>query len=307
MVDTKLLTFVKLYETKSFTKTAEQLYITQPSVTNHIKSLEKNHNIKLFVSNDKNLELTEQGKILYDYAMQLIAFEEGFERLLEASKIGSPRVAFAVTPGAMNGFMKDLLPEWTKRNPQIDFRLEELDYAEIEKAIIEGKFDFAVIDNNTTKRSLTTTALHKTRLILAVGKSHHLALKKKLCFKDLKNEKFYIGTKKSGKRLFFENELHFRNCDIKEITHLNELNDPNIITQIVINGSGISVFYESEIDSEIKNGKLIPIELIEIKNPIEFKILHNKNHIALNTINKIANDFTTIYKEISYLKYSSNF
>ena len=75
----------------------------------------------------------------------------------------------------------------------------------------------------------------------------------------------------------------------------------------MINGSGISVFYESEIDSEIKNGKLIPIELIEIKNPIEFKILHNKNHIALNTINKIANDFTTIYKEISYLKYSSNF
>ena len=47
MVDTKLLTFVKLYETKSFTKTAEQLYITQPSVTNHIKSLEKNHNIKV--------------------------------------------------------------------------------------------------------------------------------------------------------------------------------------------------------------------------------------------------------------------
>ena len=64
MIDTKLLTFIKLCETKSFTKTAEQLYITQPSVTNHIKTLEKNHSIKLFVPNDKNFELTEQGKIL---------------------------------------------------------------------------------------------------------------------------------------------------------------------------------------------------------------------------------------------------
>ena len=48
------------------------------------------------------------------------------------------------------------------------------------KTILEGKFDFAIIDNSTTKRGLTTIALHKTKLILAVGKSHHLALKKKL-------------------------------------------------------------------------------------------------------------------------------
>jgi DNA-binding transcriptional LysR family regulator len=46
MIDTKLITFMKLCETKSYTKTAETLYITQPSVTHHIKALEKNYNIK---------------------------------------------------------------------------------------------------------------------------------------------------------------------------------------------------------------------------------------------------------------------
>ena len=54
MIDPKFLTFLSLCETRNYTKTAELLYVTQPSVTNHIKTLEKLYDIKLFTSNFKS-------------------------------------------------------------------------------------------------------------------------------------------------------------------------------------------------------------------------------------------------------------
>lgn len=307
MIDTKLLTFIKLCETKSFTKTAEVLYITQPSVTNHIKTLEKMYSIKLFIPNDKNFTLTPQGKVLYDYAMKLIAFEEGFLRMMEASKVGNRRVAFAVTPGVMQGYLKNILPEWTKRNPDLSYCLEELPYYKIEDAMTQGVFDFAIVDQNLIKRNLAAKVLYKSNLVLAVGQAHHLAEKKKLHFEELKNERFFIETKQSGKRAFFESELHSKNCDLRDIKFLNEINDFNMILEIVINGNGISIFYESEIEAEIKNGKLIPIELIESKNQVEFRVIYSKNHLALESIEKTIEDFSKIAKEINYLNYSSSF
>ena len=306
MIDTKLITFMKLYETKSYTKTAEVLYITQPSLTHHIKTLEKNYNIKLFINN-KSFKLTKQGQLLYDYAMQLLTFDNEFENMMTNCISGTQKVNFAVTPGVMNGFLKWILPEWTKQNMFLDYSLEELAFNQIEEHLQTGTIDFAIIDNNFNKRNLNYKVLHKTKLILAVGKKHHFADKKKINFETLRNERFFIGTRQSGKRIFFENELKFRNCNIHDIIHLNELNDPNIITSLVMDGIGVSVFYESEIENEIKMGKLIPIELTEIKNTIEFTILYSKTHLMLPIIEKIAQDFVKIYKELNYLKYNSSF
>ena len=67
MIDTRLVTFITLMEEKSYTNAAKKLYITQPAVTHHIKSLEHEYEITLF-SNSKSFELTPAGKILLDYA-----------------------------------------------------------------------------------------------------------------------------------------------------------------------------------------------------------------------------------------------
>ena len=75
MIDTKLITFLTLLEEKNYSKTAARLYITQPAVTHHIKSLEKEYDISLF-KNSKTFELTKAGAMLLEYAKSLKLQEE---------------------------------------------------------------------------------------------------------------------------------------------------------------------------------------------------------------------------------------
>ena len=63
MIDAKLETLIALMEEKNYTKTAQKVYITQPSVTYHIQSIEKDYGITLF-ENAKSFELTEEGNFV---------------------------------------------------------------------------------------------------------------------------------------------------------------------------------------------------------------------------------------------------
>jgi DNA-binding transcriptional LysR family regulator len=104
VIDPKFLTFLSLCETRNYTKTAELLYVTQPSVTNHIKSLEKIYNIKLFTSNTKNFQLTPEGELLYKYVLQLKAMDAQFDRMLAASEKKKEQITFSVTKNINNSF-----------------------------------------------------------------------------------------------------------------------------------------------------------------------------------------------------------
>ena len=70
MIDNRLITFLTLLEEKNYTKTANKLYISQPAVTHHIKSLENEYNISLF-DDSKSFKLTNAGSILYEHALRI--------------------------------------------------------------------------------------------------------------------------------------------------------------------------------------------------------------------------------------------
>ena len=75
---------------------------------------------------------------------------------------------------------------------------------------------------------------------------------------------------------------------------------------MVVSGGFASVFYKSEIQDEIKSGKLIPIEIAEVTNYVDFCLIYNKNHLSSKFIDNIADNFKKLYNEINYLKYTSS-
>ena len=68
----QLEAFIKVSDSKSFSKAAQELYLTQPTVSAHIQTLEKELKVRLFVRNTKTVKLSEDGKTLYQYARQMI-------------------------------------------------------------------------------------------------------------------------------------------------------------------------------------------------------------------------------------------
>lgn len=306
MIDPKFLTFLSLCETRNYTKTAELLYVTQPSVTNHIKTLEKIYNIKLFTSNTKNFKLTPEGELLYKYVLQLKAMDAQFDRMLSAVGNKREHLTFSVTKNINNGFLKFVLQKWTKENDNLNYCLNVCEFEEILEDLNQGLIDFAIIDNRFTKKNYQAIQLHKTQLVLAVGKKHPLAKVKKISFDSLSKEKLILDVIGTGKRDFLDNELKLHNRNIKDLSNLIEINCPKTIVDMVISGGFASFFYRSEIEDEIRSGKLIPIEINEVNNFVDFCLIYNKNHLSSKKIDKIAEDFTKIYNEMNYLKYTSS-
>lgn len=306
MIDPKFLTFLSLCETRNYTKTAELLYVTQPSVTNHIKTLEKIYDIKLFTSNTKNFKLTPEGELLYKYVLQLKAMDAQFDRMLSATGNQKEHFTFSITKNINNSFMKYILAKWTKNNENLSYCLNVREFDDILEELNQGLIDFAIIDNRFTKKNYNSIKVLSTNMVLAVNKKHPLAKMKKISFDILSKERIILDIAGSGKRDFLESELKLHNRNIKDLSNLIEINCPKTIVDMVISGGYASFFYESEIQEEIKSGKLIPIEVVEVNNSIDFYLIYYKNHLSCKKISAIAEEFVKLYNEFKYLKYTSS-
>ena len=306
MIDVRFITFISLCETRNYTKTAELLYVTQPTVTHHIKSIEKSYDIKLFTSNHKNFQLTPEGELLYKYVLQLQSFDAQFERILHASEKEKEVVTFAATAASNNGFLKYILSSWTSSRKDLLYQFNISTYSQITESLRVGLIDFAIIDNNYSKRTYNAISLLNTRLVLGVNKKHPLAKKKSVCSDDLINTRLILDVNGNNKRDFFDNELKQKNRNVKDLKNVLEINCPKTTLEMVLKGDCASVFYVSEIENEIKSGKIVPIDIVESNNNVEFSLIYNKNHLSCKLIEKIAEEFVKIYKEINYLQYTSS-
>lgn len=84
----QLEAFVKVTESGSFSKAAKLLFLTQPTVSAHISSLEKELDSRLFVRNTKEVKLSEEGKQLYQYARQMVELEKEIEQVFSKDAHG---------------------------------------------------------------------------------------------------------------------------------------------------------------------------------------------------------------------------
>lgn len=121
MLETKLYTFLKLAECGSTTRCAEQLHITQPAVSQHLKALEAEYGLCLFAREGRRLVLTPEGKRFYHLARRLATMDRQLREL--AVHAQPPALRFGATLSISEGVMPSLLPALAGRFPSLPIRL----------------------------------------------------------------------------------------------------------------------------------------------------------------------------------------
>ena len=102
---------MKVAEGGSFSKAAKSLFLTQPTISAHISSLERELNVRLFVRNTKEVILSEQGKVLYEYARQMVELQNKItEIFFILTKVPSPTKAVNVPGPKTSSKIKSLRP-----------------------------------------------------------------------------------------------------------------------------------------------------------------------------------------------------
>ncbi|MEG0076632.1 LysR family transcriptional regulator [Anaerorhabdus sp.] len=277
MIDQKLETLLAVNETKSFTKAAKVLNLTQPAVSQHIKMLEKDLGTQLFLRTEGALKTTVEGDIAVKYATRIKTLYQNLKQAIEDQSTHLSRLVIGITHTAESNYMIETLAKYSSENQDILITIisdtiknlyKKLKTYEIDMAIVEGK----IIDSNFNHILLDTDYL-----ILAVSKDNPLSKKKVVSIEDLKDEKLILRLPNSDTRKLFASHLQSNGYSINELNITLEVDNVSTIKDLIRQNFGSSILPHSVLIDEIKKNKLIALPIENLTMSREVNLIYHKD------------------------------
>ncbi|MGM9987571.1 MAG: LysR family transcriptional regulator [Bacillaceae bacterium] len=162
-----LTTFLTAVKYGTFRKTAEVLYISQPSVTVHIHKLEKELGVALFQKDGRNMKLTEEGKRYVPIAEHLInTHQKGLAEIKALSQGYTTTLALAISPLLADTILPHVLKQFITTYPHIQLSVSVLASVEMEQLIVNEEIDIALTCINTINSELISDILYTDNIKL---------------------------------------------------------------------------------------------------------------------------------------------
>lgn len=203
MLDLKQLQyFISVTEQMNFSKAAEKLHISQPSLSNAIKKLEHEIGSPLLNRNTRNLQLTEAGELLYERAKVIIKNMEVLKiEMDEVIVHGTSEVTIGVME-SIKHWLPKVIAQYKSNYPQMTIHLVDILGSKRVKKSLKGYKTHVIITNQRMDdEELEVQSLYEERLVAVLPLNHPLAEKDRLTIADLCNEPFIISTEGFQTRL----------------------------------------------------------------------------------------------------------
>lgn len=199
-METSLLNeFIVLADAGNYVTAAESLFLSQPTLSRHIKRLEEDLGAALFERNAGRLALTPEGQMFLPYAKKMLSVEKECRTALRQSS-GSNHSALNIGTIPMMGAygITDLIQRFQSACPDIVLHMNILSQREMRQALEDGRIDFAFLrEFRKSEDALTRIPMAQDRIVLILPKSHPLAREKSLHLTQVKNEKLIFPAKDS--------------------------------------------------------------------------------------------------------------
>jgi DNA-binding transcriptional LysR family regulator len=284
---------------KSFTKAAALLYLSQPSLSKQIKTLEKNLDILLINRENSKISLTENGRVFLQYSERILALcEESCRALIDLKngERGNLNVGASQTIGTY--LLPKVLALFAQNYPQIDLKVQINSTRVIAKNVINRDIDIAVVGGEIPahlKKNITVEDFVEDEFSLIIPKSHPFAARKKITKEDLYHLNFITLNDTSTIRKFIDNKLIQNQIQTKQLKIIMQFNSIEGIKTAVSLGLGAAFVSSSAIEKEIE---LKTIEILKIEN---IRITRTLSIISNPECYK-SKAFEFFYTELSGLK-----
>lgn len=273
----QLRVFYHAAKNLNFTAAAGELFITQPAVTFQVKSFEGYCNLKLFKKRGRKIYLTDEGRVLYEYADKIFKYEKEIENVIdEMRELKRGILSLGTTKTYARYFMPLMITTFHQNYPNIKIQLNEGSSLDMILSLLEFKNEVAVIAKAVDHPEVNFFPFSQEEMAVIVAPGHHLTKKRAVAFKDLANEPFIMKEKGSGTRKLVEQLFSNENCtpDI-----LMETSSTEFIKQLVQRGEGISFLVKEAVAAEIKEKKLALVALKGRKIFLDVSIAYLKGQV----------------------------
>lgn len=295
MLDYRMITFLKVCQTMNYTHAAQSLHITQPAVSQHIHYLEEQLHVKLFEYEEKQLKLTEAGKILYRFAATV---NHDFHELSNQLSNENNRLhlRFGVTLTIGEYLMPKVLIKLLNQHQNIQLQMIVANTAELLMQMEEEKLDFAIVEGYYPNQEYEGRVYRKERFIGICHVDHPFAATE-CTLSDLKNERLLLRENGSGTREVLERALKEKNMSFDNFCERIEIGNLNVIKQLVMKKIGITFCYEPVVAQELKNGDLKVINIKDFQVAHDFTFIWRKNSIFQNLYQSIYEQMCSCINE----------
>jgi DNA-binding transcriptional LysR family regulator len=263
MINTqKIETFICAAENSSLAETARQLHLSQPTVGNHIKSLENELGVTLFVRSNVGVQLTEAGRLLLPWARRLLVDTRNLREMMASLQdeiVGEIRIACSTTAG------KYILPQMAVRFNQqysgIHVRILACGPEQATLNLLEGEAHLGVVSTEVANTNLESQMFFQDVITLIVPSNHRWASRTKIEPSALLDELLIMRERTSGTRRVVLTELAKHDISLDDMNIYMELGNAEAIVRTVAAGFGVSFVSSLALGSPKEQDDITEIEV----------------------------------------------
>ncbi len=271
----KLQIFLKVYETKSFSQAAKELYISQPTVTIHIQELEKQLGLKLFERSTRNVIPTKVGHLFYEYGSKLWQVWTNLER--ELINFRDPEGGFielgaSTIPGQY--ILPTILRDFRNLYPKVKIFLRVTDTQDVIDRIIAGFYELGVVGAKVEHRQLVFIPCCEDEIILIAPKEY---AKDEISLSELKEVPLISREPGSGTWRTVIKYLSEVGIVPSDFNIVAEMSSTSAVKSGVRVGLGLGFVSKRAVELELGLGLIKEVKIKELQVKRCFFIVHLKN------------------------------
>ncbi len=259
----QLLTFCQVAKTQHFTRAAELLGMTQPAVTQQVRSLEDEFGQALFDRVGRSVQLTPAGEVLLDYAERITQdFSECRTAMADLQNLGRGRLRLGSGLTLSIFMLPGLLQPYRHSHPGIDITVTTGSTSEVLKKLLANEVDLALVTGPSPDNNLVITQLYDDEMILVVHPRHRFCTRGEISPEELRGESFIFFEEGSGYRTFLED--FFRKTGVFPRVHM-DLDSIEAMKKMAEVGLGVTIIPRMSALDEIQEGSLVEIRMTGVK------------------------------------------
>lgn len=295
----QLEAFVKVADNKSFSKTAKELFLTQPTISAHISSLEKELNIRLFSRNTKEVSMTEDGERLYQYAYEIIELEKKIKEMFsQEKKSDSKKITIAASTIPAQYLLPGILSAFNEKYSGVQFKITEADSAKVVEAVARHMVDIGFTGTILEKQHCRYIPFFNDELVIIMpnNEKYRLIRENEKSLNWIVNEPIIMREEGSGTRKEAEKQLKKAGISLDKLNVVANIENSEAIKRSVKNGMGITIISKLAARDEIKYGTVIDFPMMANDGGRNLNLVINKNYSLSKSTERLIRIVRDLYE-----------
>ncbi|HBM75162.1 MAG TPA: LysR family transcriptional regulator, partial [Clostridiaceae bacterium] len=247
-----------------------------PGLSLQLKNLENEMGAKLLIRSNRGVKLTEEGKVVYNYASTILSIKGNIKRDLKNLKENNPKLIIGSCKAVGEYALPCSIYVFKKFHNEVDINIKLMNSTEVIEKLLDHTINIGIIQDSPRRSSIVTQSIISDELVLVGRTSRN---KKAITLEELKKMPLILREKTSSTRYLIEKALQEKGVNLEQLNVIYDMNSPEAIKSSISAGDGFSFLPKLVIKKELKEGSLEQIQVNNLKITFNYYMAFRKGYV----------------------------